>query len=79
MTIYLLPGTWIRLFVFAIHVGAYWGRFRIPAAFKTQHFVTIAWAFAKKKKKKVKKSAERENANLGRQTAINNPSQNIWD
>ena len=48
---YLSSVTWIRLFVHAIHVGAYWG-FRTPALSKTEQFVTIVTTFLKKAFKK---------------------------
>ena len=40
---YISSSTWRRLFVYAIHVGAYWG-FKTPATSNMEHFVTIAYA-----------------------------------
>ena len=39
-----------HLKIYAIHVGVYWRRFRTPATFKTEHFVTkkISWCLSQK-------------------------------
>ena len=63
---YLLPGTWKRLFVYAIHVDAYWGEFRTLERSKMEHFVTKKITKhpppppKKKKKKTVEKYAKKK-------------------
>ena len=66
MTIcYLLPGTWVRLFVYAIYVGAYWGGSRTPLISKMEHFVMkkIANTFLEKTLKKSAKKKKKEHCN----------------
>ena len=51
---YLLSDTWIRLFVYALYVGPYWGGFKTPTTSKMEHFVTKNLAiFQKKTVKKI--------------------------
>ena len=64
MTIcYLLPGTWVGLFVYAIYVGAYWGGSRTPLISKMEHFAMkkLANTFSEKI---LKKSAKEKKMNI---------------